>query len=572
MNIMTFENILDEAETLIGLKLSDGNILSSLNDIDLFSKCATANIVIYGEKLAMLAVAIKGSVKKYKNRIYSGKIVWGKLTFVDLTDWKLQQLTVHTIEEMMNKYQYKTIPSKPSVLVIDEMTKAVSYSESLFLTKAKPNELDYYIYSGILNNKMFKKCYGGGLLGSPADSNKIYNNVSSWDVNSMYPWAAQNTLVPVSESIRVNRKNVKIYKNDSMLYISSKEGGFKPLNKYGYMGLFKATNIRRRKEVSLGYFNDRDEGIVEGEFTRKGLEKAKEVYFAGCHYTISTIQLQYEYDNLEILDISIHRLGMLPCSLRDFLNDNYIKKLEATNEHDRLKAKLCVNTTIGWMGTDPLKRIKASTRKGIKTVKDLKDNKMFKVYVGDFDRRRVGSIGGRRRIFDFRYGVYIINRAILRLASADKILGMNNVEVLYSDTDSIKFSDDTGIGDKIMNILNENIKTEHLGKWVKEDGYNRGACFKNIKLYAYEGDEGINLKMSGCPTDTIKDIEEAITLKDFAEANKLEVEVFKRSVIDLDNVDSFGSCKQYRNIKTRLIFGSNGLEEQNIIDDSIVKE
>jgi hypothetical protein len=122
----------------------------------------------------------------------------GKTTLVDLSGWELD---ITADEEGLKKLEKiravdPILGSSPALSVNNAWWKAMGDDEALRRARWAPSVLDGYLSSSKLPGRNFKPAYGGGMLASPA-SNKVYRQVSSFDIASAYPFAALTTMVPV---------------------------------------------------------------------------------------------------------------------------------------------------------------------------------------------------------------------------------------------------------------------------------------------------------------------------------------------------------------------------------------
>ena len=300
-----------------------------------------------------------------------------------------------------------------------------------------------------------------------AEPRKLYKGVKSYDVTSAYPSSCLLYRFPSSESTSVDTDRTFSVESDGTVigYDFNSEG-------LGYIGKFRVTNARRKDWVRLCSLQERDFetgdglnfdqiGLVEGSFT-----------FNAAMPEMQLFLLQYDYDTIEVAELFTHELAPLPMHTRELLRWWYLQKRKGN-----LGAKLRLNSIIGCWGRSPFKF------PSIPVVDEDSARRALAVYNGS-DSKKPASLG-TIRTWDFRWGVYAVSYTRLLLGKIEHALAKRGCEVLYSDTDSIKFVGDEGNIFKGYNrAVRAAIKDDRLGCFQNESSeYSDGAIFFAKRQY-----------------------------------------------------------------------------------------
>lgn len=538
--MLVYEIVEDARGMIETVKLSNGIEFKNLKALNEW--CLERKEILYGENLNSLIVNAKSSKDIKASNRGRGLQVYG-VKFVDMTAWNLSlkadAYSQKIVEDLHKFYDVEKIPASPSTFVARQISMAAKDSDCVKLSQNCMNFNELFLSSTKLGDRGFSPAYRGGLLASPADPSKVYENIESFDVNSMYPWAAITALVPLGKSFEAPED----FDYSSLKF---REDGFiEGYDGYGYIGLFIAKGVKKKDYVALNLFRNDGFYVVDGEFDRNGLVECSELRFACCPYDLEVFKMQYDYDALECVSINLHSVGKIPSYAKNLINEMFIKKSEACGV-EKINAKIAVNTIIGYFGVDPLRNHDAVKLLNISKLSECGElMKSFDSYTGR--ERGLGIASGMKRAWDYRWAVYITAFSRLRLARMEKLMTSLGLEVLYGDTDSIKVCGDSSIAHNAIS-LDQPIIGE-LGRWKDEsDDYALGAVFKNIKLYAHNGKSGKKMKAAGCPKDAAKELVENYTLEEIARARTIEVTATKREIFELDKVSSFGSIKVYAKI------------------------
>jgi hypothetical protein len=546
--MLIFELLEDDRGVIHTIKLSNG---MEFNNIPAFEKfLRSEEMTLHGEGLhglmvAMKSAGVKVNVKAKTSKGLTSRMMIGKgATLVDVSQWGMNVNTSTEGIAALKKIEAidPEISDAPSRIVNQSWSKAMGDDEASRRSRWAPTLLEAYLSSSKLPDLGFRPAYGGGMLACPAEP-KEYSNVNSFDITSAFPYSAVTTLVPMGSGRDLKPEEF------SELEITNGELSLKP--GIGFIGLFVIKGARRKPWVSIPMLRSEEErgltnpvvdqvGVVSGDFR-----------LALCPDSLKLIDLQYEYDSIEIEELSIHALGPIPEKAKGFILDAYKKKKELVKgTTEREAAKLNLNTIIGFWGSDPFKSLNKMTSKDGVNYKGLvgKIENGFKYYAGS--KGRVGWSAGLARTWDFRWAVYTINATRLRIALADKACYEAGVEVLYSDTDSLKVNGPTKLVKEVFDKLNqeviETLDYLGLGLWADETDGNHWGAFRGVKSYAVGNTRNENVaSISGIPKEDMIEVMRILTLEEFADRTlELAAPARKRYNGLIEN-DPFGAKEVY---------------------------
>lgn len=491
--MITFE--LDENYGVIeSIKLSSGEIFTNWMQ---FKDYALENeVTIYGEGAHQLTIGLKGEGEKpriwsYLRNGIASKVKYKKVNIIDLTMWNLSLKADSDSELKVQRIfdTYGAVPLSPSSVVNSSFYAAIDSVEVERMRANRPSLIDAYLSSSKLPDRNFKPAYSGGMLSNAADTHTIYDSVSSFDITSSYPYHAVACKVPVSKSVNVSEESM------ARLEVDPETGSLGLSEVMGFIGLFRVTDFKRKSWVRVPLLRVSDAQFVRSPRTDNIGVVSGSAEFAFSMYDLETFCMQYDFESIEIVTLSLHKLGKLPSSAVRFIKDAYLKKnaLEK-GDPERDAAKTALNTIVGFWGVDPFSRMaKKSLSDGV-VEHDYNGSldTAFDSYAGTEDK--IGFSAGHARAWDFRWAVYALAHARLRIAKADKACYEAGLEVLYSDTDSIKVTGDPEVAAALFEKMNEDIRKDFnfsgLGLWVNEtDGYTTGV-FRGLKFYILENDLG----------------------------------------------------------------------------------
>lgn len=537
-----------ELGQVAAVRFTGGHRASTVQDLETYLRSQDGEF-FHGEGVHRLYVALKSAgVKARKlSSLRTGQVVKikvGKATLVDIAAWDLG-LEVDGDEGRLEWIKVdERVPSSPTLVVINDYRSAVYKSGAYsFAQTSKLSFMEAMLSSSRIPTQGFKPAYGGGLMSSPADSAKIYENVISYDISSSYPWTAATTLMPSgsTRSIPLDMLS-KLRVVDGSVYLGKG---------VGFIGLFRFKGLKRNNWVRIPLIRSRDEEYCQGGvFDDNGMVSCDEMAIALCPDSLKSLSLQYTWDSVSIEILEAHKLRRLPEGITNFLGDAYRRK-EGERGAARLRAKVAINTAIGLWGTCPFKKAEhLEYSNGIFISRYDRDlSKAWATYAGaDGD----GIVAGGKRCWDFRWAVYAIAAAQRRIVETEMALYEAGLEVLYCDTDSIKMAGDKAIADGIFADLNRMAEAANreiglpkgMGVWVDESrGYHK-VVFRAKKFYATEDELGNReAYIAGLYKDDANAMVQATTLQRIAEMDEIVIYSSRPDFGTIEN-DPFGATEQ----------------------------
>lgn len=506
----------------LNIKLSNGEKFYDIEDFYNYIKDLEPTI-FHGNNLVVITTALKGRKLSFKKK--GNGIIIGNSILQNADSWNLDLPANYESELKIEKIlldfriQGGVIASTPAIATLWRYT-SISRHQKV----AKISTLEALLGSTNYKNQKFlpygsfKPAYNGGLLGNPAEPGKLYENVISYDLNSAYPAAALAYNFPTGDSI--------IPENYSNLIIE--KGIIKDYPDYGFIGLFKFKGINRKTDVFLPCVS---EDIYEGkaEFDRLGLLSG-EITLAASSPEFALFELQYTWESMEILELSIHRVAKLPHMTRKFLAEVFSKKI-SKYVTDATVPKLIMNSLIGIWGRDPLKDFKNP----IESIEDI-ENSLLQ-YNGD-QRKRPSSLNSLRT-WDFRWAIYLTSYVRYFIANTAKMLTEAGIQILYADTDSIKCIGDKETARKIFEVRNNQFKElfvdydikfdqeifDRIGQFEDESSSYESAVFfkKRMYLRSWNGGQQGSCEpvISGANKESMRDQLFSFSMEDIEKSDDL---------------------------------------------------
>lgn len=541
----TFKIYEDEFGLITEIRISSGEIFKTVQQLIEWSNTEQK---VYGEGLHKLAVAVE-SVHKIRTTSYlknglSARVKIGKTTWVDVSGWNFD---IDENPESLAKLEQiqainDKIPSAPSVEVNEGFFRKMGYKEASKRTANAPTYLDGYMCSSKLNLKGFKPAYSGGILASPANPGKIYENVVSYDIASAYPYTALTTQVPTGKSYDLTKTQLKKIKVENGT-INLEDG-------YGFIGLFKVIKMERKKWCKAPFIKiDLTDFTIQSEWDDKGMVYASEAVIAMSPADLKILDMQFDFKDIEIMAMTVHSLGPIPEAAAEYIKEAYIKKETATKgSPEREAAKTALNTIVGFWGSDPFASMKKrKTVDGVvREVYDGNAQEAFAKYTGTGEKN--GFVAGHARTWDIRWATYVVAENRLRIVEAMKELYDNDIELLYVDTDSIKCVGDT---EKIHEIFQEfnnrvlrTLNYKGVGLWQDESKNYSKAVFRGVKVYFTEDKYGNRFNtVAGIEKKQLEQFD-ILSLRKLSYPIPLEINIQRRCPAELDD-DYFGARIQY---------------------------
>lgn len=296
---------------------------------------------------------------------------------------------------------------------------------------------------------------GGWVYLNPKYKAVELGTTTSYDVNSLYPWAMYDNLLPYGVPLRFEGKYQP--NKDYPLYVQYIEVNFKL--KKGKLPTIQIKNTSR---------------FVSTEY----LTTSKGEMVILC---LTNIDLQLFFDHYDVKEIN-YISGYMFRGVRGLFKkfiDFYMRIKETTEGAEREQAKLMLNNLYGKYGTNPKRDLKIPFIK----------NGVVKYNTIDQEPKNTG---------------YIPMASFITAYSRDKTIRSaqdNYNRFIYADTDSIHL-----VGDEVPDNLE--IHNTHLGAW-KCEGVTDKAKFLRAKTYFKIKDGEVKITCAGMPQvvkDSIKDI------------------------------------------------------------------
>lgn len=513
------------------IRLSSGEVFTTWQEFKDYASVTSE--IIYGEGLHALAIGLKGEGEKPRlpSLQRSGfllKMKYKKLTLVDISQWgkeiKADERSVKILESM--DQIDGQISGSPARDVSNGYAKAMGYREVEARRRNRPNVLEGYLCSSKLPNRTFRPGYVGGMLHSPAARDKVHT-IRAFDITSSYPWSALAAKVPMTKGIELSEAQLS--------ELEVVDGKLDLGENTGFIGLFTIRNFRRKDWVKLPTLKGDDaDRIWDLEVDEYGILSGT-IQLVLNPYELELFRLQFTYEAIEIIALSIHGIGHIPEKAQDYLKDNYDLKASLSKEDPKREvAKATINYLIGFWGMDPFNSM---IRKSIENgeVKELYIGNLgenFDKYAGEESH---GHSAGKPRCWDFRWAAYILSHARLRIAKSELQCVEAGLEVLYTDTDSLKVSGDDEMIDLVFEALNRSARQEceykGMGMWQDEtDGYTR-AVFVGPKVYIVENEAGERKATgAGASKESIQDSVAHLSLEEIAAMGGVPITVIERSL------------------------------------------
>lgn len=507
--------------------------------------CDAEERTIYGAGVHQLTIGLKGAGEKpyYPSFLRSGilgKVKYKKTNIIDISPWipSEDDITPESVEAIVASPYYSLTPSGS---VSADYFKHMPYAMAGALRDRRPSLQEAIMCSSRLPGLSFRPAYQGGMLSSPAENGIVYDSVSSYDINSCYPYAALSTPVPSGQGKMLSRAQTMALKVTS-------EGDLNVGHKMGFIGLFFFKGLRRKEWVRVPTLRSSDGPYLNnGEIDNIGILSG-DMEIACTPYELKTIMLQYYVESVDIVDISVHPVAVVPPPVRDYLLGAYEKKrVLPKGSLERDQAKLALNTIIGFWGSDPFAHARRSKLDQGLTVEEYSGSlaEAYDRYAGTDDK--VGYSASHPRVWDFRWAAYLTSAVRYRIAMADLACYKAGLNVLYSDTDSIKVQGYADVAYVVFGKLNSEISSTHgLGKWVEEsDGYTKGA-FRGVRKYVLENDRGErDARLAGVKTEEASEIISKVDMLKFSDPSvKVTLPVTRRSAGKVPE-SSFGFTDVY---------------------------
>lgn len=356
--------------------------------------------------------------------------------------------------------------------------------------------LDPFVYALLKTATRGGNCHCNPTLSGALDERNVFNNVGSYDMSSAYPAVMTQCKFPMSPFLRrANDVSIidKLIENGTQallidcVFYNLK---IKTLNTVPYIAKAKCTKL----------WNQRiDNGrVLSADFCG--------VVLTDIDWKI--IKSQYEWSNVDILNLYSAKYDYLPIELREKVLAQYTDKckLKFGDPYLYNKYKNKINADFGMMLTD-------ICRREIKYDSESKENP-FILEPWNIEGSMEKYYKSRNSFLSYQWGVWVTAHCRNRLQKAIDSVG---IDAYYCDTDSLKY---LGDHDKDFEKLNKEIldeadkcqlltscdvvdpqgKTHHyqLGVWEKEKTYE---TFKSLGAkkyaYTYPNDPALHITVAG---------------------------------------------------------------------------
>ena len=315
--------------------------------------------------------------------------------------------------------------------------------------------------------EIVRKSYRGGITKvNPKYAGIEFNDVISFDVNSLYPSVMYENPMPVGEG--------KIYK-------TIEEGIKDNRHLFIIVAFVQYAKVRSGQHAFIGNqsgFSYARKYSYDDELENKML------YLWKDEFDLFKVVYDAQYEILKVV-------GWKQANyvFKDYIDRWYKVKENAKNDVERSLAKLMLNSLYGKFG--------------------MNDNRVSKIPLA-IDDKIIYRVEENNTTYYYKeVASYITSKARCKLASFMNRCGDN---FLYCDTDSVYY-----IGHEIPDVFKDVVDAKKLGYWKYEGHYTR---FKSLKAKCYikQLDDGtIERRIAGCP----KECAELINFDNFKEGLKL---------------------------------------------------
>lgn len=382
-----------------------------------------------------------------------------------------------------DKLQYETIDEIP-------LTKTGYVRKSLrksVLPREREKKLEYNYYFNLMQKlkltpqifSLLLACFQGGYThASPDFIGLIENNVSSFDLQSAYPYAMCCKKYPMTPFKQRKLKSLNEFyamlENNACIFTITLYNVTPKIIYDYYISLSKCHDIINYQEI-----NGR---VMEAEKITLSINEIDFQIINNC----------YDFDEIEISNFYYACKQYIPKAfiekILEYYNDKTLLKGVKGKEKEYSLAKENVNSLYGMMVTNPIRQDII-----------INDNNDYVVKNGNVIEGINKYNNDRKRVSSYAWGVYVT--AYIRQKIWNAILSIKN-DYRYTDTDSIKC-----VGDHLEYFENENEKTmkeiekvcyhynidielfspkgKTLGVWAYEETYTH---FKTLgaKRYMYD--------------------------------------------------------------------------------------
>ena len=316
--------------------------------------------------------------------------------------------------------------------------------------------------------EIVRKSYRGGITKvNPKYAGMEFNDVISFDVNSLYPSVMYENPMPVGDG--------KIYK-------SIEEGRKDGRHLFIVVAMIMYAKVRTGCHAFIG---NQSGFSYARKYSYDEVLENKMVYLWLDEFNLFKLVYDAQFTILKV--VGWKKANYV---FTDYIDRWYKVKENAKNDVERSLAKLMLNSLYGKFG--------------------MNDSRVSKIPVAIGDKIIYHVIENNTTYYYKEVASYITSKARCKLASFMNRCGDH---FLYCDTDSIYY-----IGHEIPEEFKDVVDAKKLGYWKYEGHYTRFKALK-AKCYLKQLDDGtIERRIAGCP----KECAELITFDNFAPNLKLE--------------------------------------------------
>lgn len=342
-------------------------------------------------------------------------------------DYKLLRTSQSELEEDVYKYLINDV--EIIIYYIEQLLKEEKEISRIPITKTQyvrrytRNQCNSYKYRKMIRNleinieeyDYLKKAFAGGFThANILNSNKIFENVSSYDFTSSYPAVMLSEKFPMSSSERLDNPSEKDIEDSIKYYCCIIE-----LELYNVESKFIADNPLSASKCEITGKKEIDNGRI------MSADKIKTVI---TEQDFMTIKEFYNIGDIKILTIYRYVKNYLPTEFIKAILDLYKIKTELkgvdNRETEYLNSKEMLNSEYGMTVTDILR--------------DTIEYKNDEWGIGEMDiESEIDKYNNKfDRFMFYPWGVWVTAYARRNLFTA--ILELKG-DYIYSDTDSVKF-------------------------------------------------------------------------------------------------------------------------------------
>ena len=391
----------------------------------------------------------------------------------------------HNYEEIKNYHSIEELPEEEIKYITNDVRIMVELIKYLQEKGVKGITMSTSAYKNWLKDKytlcknqmkkdtneeiveIVRKSYRGGITKvNPKYAGIEFNDVISFDVNSLYPSVMYENPMPIGEG--------KIYK-------SVEEGRNDNRHLFIIVAFVQYAQVRTGMHAFIGNTSGFS---YARKYSYDDVLENKMVYLWLDEFNLFKLVYDGQYEILKV--VGWKKANFV---FNDYIDRWYKVKENAKNDVERSLAKLMLNSLYGKFG--------------------MNDSRITKLPVGVGDTIIYHTLDNNTTYYYKEIASYITSKARCKLASFMNRCGDN---FLYCDTDSVYY-----IGHEIPDVFKDVVDSKKLGYWKYEGHYTRFKALK-AKCYLKQLDDGtIERRIAGCP----KECAELINFDNFAPQLKL---------------------------------------------------